>query len=337
MRKFFLSLAVLAAACLPTTAPAATGYQHFTIPDPDGGKPLEVGVWYPSDAPGRAQPLDLYTQIVAPDAPVKGQHLPLIVMSHGHGGSFAGHYDTAEALAEAGFVAAAVTHNGDSWRDTSRATHLEDRPRQLEVLINHMLETWRDHGRLDPQQIGAFGFSAGGFTVLALAGGEPDFTRLAPHCRSYPDFFDCRMVAGAKLDLSTPRNWVHDPRVKAVVAASPAIGFAFGKSGLSGVRAKVQLWRGEDDPVLPNPYYAEAVREDLPSTAEMHVVPHAGHYDFIAPCSPTMAERLPDICAHEPGFDPVAFHRAFNREVVRFFRAALRVSGTGKQHDHRDR
>jgi predicted dienelactone hydrolase len=324
MRKLFLSLAVLAAAYFPSLAHAATGYQHFTIPDPNGGEALEVGVWYPSDAPGRPQPLDLYTQIVAPDAPIKGQHLPLIVMSHGHGGSFAGHYDTAEALAEAGFVAAAVTHNGDSWRDTSRAIHLEDRPRQLEVLTNYMLDSWRDHGRLDRDRIGAFGFSAGGFTVLAFAGGEPDFTKFAPHCRSYPDFFDCRIIAGAKLDLSAPRVWTHDFRVKAVVAASPAIGFAFGKSGLSKVTAKVQLWRGEDDPVLPNPYYAEAVREDLPSIAEMHVVPHAGHYDFIAPCSPTMAGRLPDICAHEPRFDPVVFHRAFNGDVVRFFRSALR-------------
>ncbi len=36
-----------------------------------------------------------------------------------------------------------------------------------------------------------------------------------------------------------------------------------------------------------------------------------------------MAQRLPDLCAHEPGFDPVAFHQVFNRDVVRFFRAAL--------------
>jgi hypothetical protein len=55
----------------------------------------------------------------------------------------------------------------------------------------------------------------------------------------------------------------------------------------------------------------------------MHVVPHVGHYDFLAPCSAGMAARLPIICAHEPGLNPVAFHRDFNRDVVRFFRAAL--------------
>ncbi len=327
MRLSSLFAAALAAALIstlvPTLAWAGVGFQHFTIPDPGGGAPLEVGVWYPTDAPGHPQPIELDTQTVAADAPVRGHDLPLIVMSHGHGGSFAGHHDTAEALAEAGFVAAAVTHNGDSWQDASRVAHLEDRPRQLEALADYMLSRWADHGRLQPDRIGAFGFSAGGFTVLALAGGEPDLSRFATHCRAYPDFADCRIIGHAKVDISTPRVWAHDPRVKAVVSASPAVGFAFGRAGLSKLTAKVQLWRGEDDPVLPNPYYAEAVRQDLPTPPEMHVVPHVGHYDFITPCPASMAERLPEICAHEPGFDELAFHQGFNREVVRFFRASL--------------
>ena len=323
MRKPLL-FAVLAAALIPTLAFAEVGFQHFTIPDPNGGAPMDVGVWYPTDVPGRPQPLELYTQTVAQDAPIKGRGLPLIVMSHGHGGSYAGHHDTAEALAEAGFVAAAVTHNGDSWQDSSRATQLEDRPRQLEALTDYMLDRWPDHGRLNPAHIGAFGFSAGGFTVLVFAGGEPDLARFGPHCRAHPDFYDCRLIAGAeKRETTTPRRWTHDSRVVAVVSASPAVGFAFGKAGLSKVTAKVQLWRGEDDPVLPNPYYAEAVRQDLPTPPEIHVAPHMGHYEFLAPCSSVMAERLPDLCAHEPGFDPTAFHQSFNKDVVRFFRASL--------------
>ncbi len=323
MRKPLLYIAIFVATLIPTLALADVGFQHFTIPDPSGGAPLEVGVWYPTDAPGRSQPIELDSQTVAQDAPVKGRDLHLIVMSHGHGGSYAGHYDTAEALAEAGLVAAAVTHNGDSWKDDSRATHLEDRPHQLEALTDFMLTRWPEHDRLNSNSIGAFGFSAGGATVLAFAGGEPDLSRFKSHCRDYPDFSDCRLVAEAKVDTATPRVWVHDPRVKAIVVASPAIGFAFGKSGLAKVTAKVQLWRGEDDPVLPNPYYAEAVRQDLPSPPEMHVIPHMGHYEFLAPCSTGMAERLPAICAHEPDFDPATFHAGFNRDVARFFKSTL--------------
>ena len=112
-----------------------------------------------------------------------------------------------------------------------------------------MLTQWPGHARLDSNRIGAFGFSAGGFGVLAFAAGEPDLTRFKLHCRDYPDFSDCRLVAAAKVDTSAPRVWIHDPRVKAVVAASPAMGFAFDKAGLTRVTAKVQLCRGEDDPL----------------------------------------------------------------------------------------
>jgi predicted dienelactone hydrolase len=47
---------------------------------------------------------------------------PLVLISHGTGGSGASHYDTALALALAdeGFVVAALTHTGDNYMD--RAT-----------------------------------------------------------------------------------------------------------------------------------------------------------------------------------------------------------------------
>ena len=103
---------------LATTPALTAGFERVTVPDPDG-QPLEAGVWYPSEVPASSQPIGLYHQTVAVGGAIAGWNLPLIVMSHGSGGSFEGHYDTALALAEAGFVVAAVTHTGDSYRDHS--------------------------------------------------------------------------------------------------------------------------------------------------------------------------------------------------------------------------
>src|ERR1700733_13270561 len=158
-------------------AQTAIGFQHFTIADPRGA-PIEVGVWYPTAATPKVEQIETSRQTVARDAPVSGEHLKLVVMSHGHGGSYAGHVDTAIALAQAGFVAAALTHNGDNWHDDSTPTEVWERPRQLKVMTDYVLGVWRDHGHIDPDRIGAFGFSAGGFTVLADAGGGPDPRRL---------------------------------------------------------------------------------------------------------------------------------------------------------------
>jgi predicted dienelactone hydrolase len=116
---------------------------------------------------------------------------------------------------------------------------------------------------------------------------------------------------------------VHDPRIKAVVVAAPAFGFAFSRAGLSGVRVPVQLWRAADDRHQPNPYYEEPVRAGLSQTPDYHVVENAGHYDFLPPCGALMARKRPDICASLPGFDRAAFHERFNADVVQFFRATL--------------
>lgn len=316
---------VLALLLLLAAAPmarAAVGFQHFTIADPQG-PPIEVGVWYPTDAQPSPTDFELFEQPLAMDAPVKGAKLPLVVISHGTGGSFAGHADTAFALAEAGFVAAALTHSGDNWRDHSRALRIWDRSRQLKVLTDYMLDAWSDHARLDPGRVGAFGFSAGGFTVLVAAGGTPDLQAIAPHCQAHPEGFECHILARVPAPAAAAATgdiaYVHDPRIKAVVSAAPALGCTFGASGLAAVGQPVQLWRAADDQVLPQPFYAEAVRQALPQPPEVHVVENAGHYDFLAPCSTALATANPDICRSRPGFDRAAFHADFNRAVVSFF------------------
>ena len=84
-------------------AEAAVGYQHLMIDDPKGGA-IEIGIWYPTDAKTASTYVGPYPLDVAVDAAPTGGRHPLVVMSHGNGGSFAGHVDTAMALAEAGFV-----------------------------------------------------------------------------------------------------------------------------------------------------------------------------------------------------------------------------------------
>jgi predicted dienelactone hydrolase len=317
-------VALAAAVGLAASASAAwcgVGYQHLTIPDPQG-PPVEIGVWYPTDAPARPEAVGQFRQTVATDARLKGGNLPLVVISHGTGGGFGGHSDTAYALAEAGFVAAALTHTGDNWRDQSQASRIWNRPRQLKLLIDYMLDAWPQHDGVDAARVGAFGFSAGGFTVLAAAGGEPDLGRIPVHCQAHPSQFECMLLRRAP-PTATPVEWTHDPRIKAVVSAAPAVGYAFGRRGLANVRMPVQLWRAAEDEILPNPDYAEAVRQALPRPPEFHLVENAGHFEFLPPCPDEMARKNPQICKSRPGFDRAAFHDDLNRDVVAFFRRTL--------------
>src|SRR5581483_5745702 len=76
------------------------GFEDVRIPD-SPEQPLVAGIWYPTTAPASTHVLGPFTQTVALDAPVSGSALPLVVISHGGGGSLASHYDTALALAAA--------------------------------------------------------------------------------------------------------------------------------------------------------------------------------------------------------------------------------------------
>jgi predicted dienelactone hydrolase len=315
----------LMAALLGLLAPAAmaqtVGFQALSIPV-DGDKPLQVGVWYPSQTPEAPVRLGLDRQTVAVGGAISGRRHPLVVISHGTGGWYGSHDDTARALARAGFVVAAVSHTGDTFDDRSRATRVADRPQQLSELIDYMTRAWPDRAAVDPRKIGVFGFSSGGFTALVSIGGEPDMTLVGPHCTEHPAYFDCTMVrqSGAALPEGP---WVHDPRIRAAVIAAPALGFTFAPKGMAKVKVPIQLWRAEQDSVLPHPLYAEAVRGLLPRSPDYRVVSGADHYDFLAPCGPGMANAAPAVCGGK-GFDRAAFHAGFNADVVAFFEQKLR-------------
>ena len=109
----------------------------------------------------------------------------------------------------------------------------------------------------------------------------------------------------------------------AAVIAAPALGFTFSPEGLAGIKVPIQLWRGDSDELLPHPRHAQNVYEGLPTKPEYHVMPNAGHFSFLAPCTPMAVSIAPEICRDPPGFDRVAFHREFNSAVVMFFKARL--------------
>jgi predicted dienelactone hydrolase len=317
---------LLGLVALPVFA-ADVGFEEVKIPN-GAEPPLTAGIWYPTNTPATSHALGNFTQTVAPDAPIAGNRLPFVVMSHGGGGWYGGHYDTAVVLAQAGFVAAALSHTGDTFDDQSRVLQIWRRPAQLHRLVDYMLDKWRWHGQLDAARVGAFGFSNGGFTVLVAAGGIADLSKIAPFCETHSDQDLCEALQHAGVDLhfgaDVPAGaWAHDPRIRAAVIAAPSFGFAFGRAGLSGVRAPVQLWSAADDRHQPHPYYDEAVRDDLPRAPEYHVIANAGHYDFLPPCDARLSRLRPEICNSLPGFDRAAFHEQFNADVVRFFRAML--------------
>ena len=319
-----IRLLALCAFCVSSTLTHAAGFSFIDVPADKEGPAMRGAVWSPCDAP--AGHLTLATRVIAGvrDCPVSGTRLPLVIVSHGTGGSFLGHHDTAAELADAGFVVAAISHPGDNFQDLSRQGRLSafaTRPADMKRLLDHMLQAWPGRSRLDAGQVGFFGFSRGGYTGLVAIGAVPDFTLREDLCPPASTLPLCAEIRRREL----PPPPVRDARIKAAVIVDPLS--VFDTEGLKRVAVPVQLWASAlgGDGVTPDS--VEAVRRDLPAPPDWHVAANAVHFAFLAPCAPPMTA---DICRDAPGFDRTAFHAAFNAEVVSFFKRHL-VLGTGAE------
>ena len=292
------------------------------------GRPFAIAVWYPTSArPLPTTLLGVTLMTVARDGPVQGERLPLVVPSHGNGGGPGSHVDLALALADAGYVVAAPAHAGDNFEDSSGLSSPAfwgNRNQELRGTLDYLLNSWPGRSHIDPARIGAFGFSAGGFTVLTAVGGRPDLRIIRSHCATQPEFVCDVLRAGnsplVKDSAEAVDGFAADKRIRAVVLAAPGLGFTFSKGGLSNVAVPVQLWTGEKDHVTPYASNGAIIQGELGEHVEAHSVPGAGHPSFLSPCR---LLRPPALCQDEDRFDRGEFHRRMNADVVGFFDRAL--------------
>jgi predicted dienelactone hydrolase len=335
-----LPAAHAASAALPTQA----GFRQMTVAaSGTGDKPAHFALYYPTPDAARVIPMGPFPQTVAingaPESKVKG----LIVISHGTASTETGFATLALALARNGYLVASVEHVGDTWQDQSlRATpgrYFAERPRQASRVIDTVLADpqWRARlvvGADGRPLIGALGHSAGGYTVLALAGGKPVLSLLRTHCEleAALDPVLCKLSSSTSAtSVPTDRSKdgqekpvQADARVRAVMALAP-MGVAFSAASLASITVPVAIYAGEKDTFLVPRFHAQWVMQNMRGTnTTMQLVPNAGHYAFMN--TPTMDLPSPDgSVARDPqGFDRAAFLDRLAQESVAFFDKNLR-------------
>lgn len=275
----------------------------------DAGAAIPIRLLYPTTAEERPERLGPYVVSVASDAPVDGEALRLVVVSHGTGGSSLSHRDLAAHLARAGFLVALVEHPGNNRDDNAlagTAAILENRPRQIRLAIDAVFADPLVGGRLCAE-VGMIGHSLGGYTALAVAGGKPSA-------------FAHESADGvARAVPVTP-----DPRLRALVLLTPAAAWYMAPGALSQVTAPMLILTGEHDQFTPA-WHAELIKAGAPPSTRIdhRVIPGAGHFSFQSVYPPQM--RAPDFMpAHDPpGFDRAALLEGMNADVEAFLRRAL--------------
>jgi predicted dienelactone hydrolase len=322
-----------ASLALAVTSPAfAIGFDYLSIPD-DTGRPIEVGIWYPSKSETVQTTVGMIAQRVAIDGPVDGNNLPVVIFSHGNAGWYGDRSDTAELLAEHGIVAISLTYPGDNYKDSSDRIKrwVVSRPVVTSQVLDYVLNAWSGHDHLDKEAVGFYGFSAGAYTGLVELGGEPNWTLFAQHCASHGEEMICKLGGTAYLSgpqaASLPAStWHHDPRIKAAVLVAPAFGFAFDPVSLNGISASVELWGGSEDSNVAFASTVPYLTEHMPNVSAVHEVANAKHYSFLRPCSEALKAKNVETCSDLPGFDRAAFQETLNQDLLTFFQSKLRSS-----------
>jgi len=304
---------------------------------------MPVTLTYPTSQPVSSHQLGEFTLQVALDAPPLSGRFPLVVMSHGSGGSAVPDHALASTLVRAGFVVAQPLHQGNNHLDNSLAgpATFQRRPGEVIHVIDALAQDPQWSERLHLERVGVHGMSAGGATGLALAGAQWRMLNLVRHCdrhgladegfcfqgaaepevrtarqsrfksaRYWPEFVlpaDLKTVHGGRTPTAEQPDPRPDPRVAAVTLMVP-VAAIFSAESLARIRIPVGLVSAQNDEVLLPRFHSDHVLKHCTTCKHLADLPNAGHFDVLWPWPPSVAREVAATQVRgglpHPAFDP---------------------------------
>ncbi|MBX9697153.1 MAG: hypothetical protein K2X53_03615, partial [Alphaproteobacteria bacterium] len=180
---------------------------------------------------------------------------PLIVLSHGYGGSREHLSWIAEGLSKHGFVVASLEHYGNTAHFDTPSIALQRwiRPLDVTAFLDQFLSdsAWKD--KVDATRIGFSGFSLGGLAGIWLAGGIADKFKkpVVGNSSLYELARDATQDHVESIDYALAKKSYKDQRIKAAFLMAPAHGTSFGPDGLSSIHIPIFIAALEGDATTP--------------------------------------------------------------------------------------
>ena len=278
--------------------------------EPVSDERIPLLVMYPSTGAEQAERFGPYTMSVRIDGPLAVGEFPLVVVSHGTGGSHLTHRMLGAHLARNGYIVALPEHprnNRNNNELAGSATILANRPRHVHSVIDWIHADDTLGQSLTRDCVAVIGHSLGGYTALAIAGGCPT---------SFP--YESADGQSYAIEV-TP-----DARVKSLILLAPATRWFMATGALENVRLPLLMFTGDTD-LHANAMHAAIVKQrigDL-SLVEHRVVEGAGHFSFLSPFPPEMTNPGFSPSQDPAGFDRARFHEQLYVGIVEFLDRTL--------------
>jgi predicted dienelactone hydrolase len=299
------------------------GFRKIDVTDSRKDVTFPMLVMYPTVVPSRDNVFGPFTLDVAPGAPVKEGHFPLVVISHGTCSSNMVFRTLARYLALHGFIVCLPEHPADNLFDNSLQYTYENmvnRPRHISLSIDTITSHPDFKTAVQADKVTVAGHSVGGYTALAVGGGHPDTSFLVDFCNrpeNHEQPYWTRIIRETRLPAG-PVEVVADERVKALVILAPDVSLFMHDNALENVKVPVLLMVAEKD--LWPQEVIDAVRKNIgnASALELKIIKNAGHYSFISGFPETIKDKVGEAAMDPAGFDRQAFQNELQSDILNF-------------------
>lgn len=279
------------------------GCKEIQIKDESKDVIFNVLVQYPTNESSSPTAFGPYTMDVCINAKLLEGKFPLVMISHGNGGSHLLYRTISAHLAQNGFIVAMVEHYGNN-RNNNELENTEEnlilRPKHISLTIDKLLSDSFFYKHIIADKIAVIGHSLGGYTALALAGGVP------------------RTREGKKIETT------HDQRIKTIVLLAPGAGWFM--NGLDNVTIPILMLISEHDLITPA-WNAETVLKSISdkSLVTFRQIANAGHFSFLSPFPESMRNPKFLPSTDPKGFDRENFHIQLKREILDYLNKKLHL------------
>lgn len=304
------------------------GFRKIAVQDTIVDLQFPMLVFYPCAVPAQPNSFGPFVLEVAIEAPIEAGSFPIVMISHGSGGTPMTHRMLASHLALQGFVVAIPEHPGNNrfnneWEHT--LTNLELRPRHVSLALDTLLAAPGFSSHLQANRVGIIGHSIGASTALSVAGGKAHTGYFIDFCQQCPAEERpawCAMVDSGEFQAQYLPD-ATDPRIQGIVLFAAALSLFVSSDALQEVKTPVLSYSAAEDTQVEEK--SALLQAGLPDNQVFthHLIPNAGHYCFLSPFPEAIRGRAGLAASDPPGFDRAQFHRELYPEIADFFAQIL--------------
>lgn len=320
-----LTLGLVASNALANEA----GLQITQLPLPNHDERVRVAIWYPTDEP--------VNTVVYGDnpvfhgveanmyAPIAQGQFPIILFSHGMGGTDRSQAWIGSEMAKRGAITISVNHPNTTWGsfDMKEGIKHWTRAQDLSHTLDWVLNGSDFAASADQSRIMASGFSYGGWTALSLGGVTGNHAGIVAECAERPtELVMCEEFLSDKILLQNidPGTWnesYSDARVTHVMAIDPGFVWGLEDENVQSLSISPMLVRlGRDNDALMATDFVKSGFTDLLDDPRIKVIEPAIHFTVMPMCRPEGAailikENDDPVCT-----DPQGANRAEVHETI---------------------